>query len=125
MLPSGWSGRLQASNLALRLQRNLLQSVEGQFLLHDLVDGRGNSLGSYRLEFPSAMSAPFSGSLRDAGGPLEVNAVLTVQPDRSWTLEGTATPRAGANEALLRNLQFLDAPDSSGRRHFSAAGGIN
>lgn len=125
MLPAGWTGRVQAQHLALQLHDKRLLGLSGELQLHDLQDGRGSALGSYQLQFAGATTAPWRGSLRDAGGPIELAAVVVVNADRSWSLDGTVTPRPGAPASLLRSLEVLGSADTSGQRPISAAGSFN
>ncbi len=124
MLPAGWTGRIEAQQLALRLQGRQIEGISGELQLRNLDDGRGGPLGSYRLAFAPG-SAPYIGKLVDTGGPLAVNASLTVTADRSWVLDGTVAARASAGAALRQTLDILGGPDASGKRRLSAAGSFN
>jgi hypothetical protein len=121
-LPAGWRGRLEIAQLALGLQGRTLRQLAGELQLQDLDDGRGNALGSYRLVFPAAGTAPFTGQLQDAGGPFEVRAEVKITGERAWTLDGTVLPRAGASAAYTRHLELLGPADAGGRYRISAAG---
>jgi len=125
MLPAGWTGRVEARDLALRLNDRQIEGIAGELQLRNLDDGRGGQLGSYRLVFAPQPAAPFSGALQDTGGPLAVAASLTIAADRAWVLEGTVATRAGAGETLRRSLDLLGPPDAGGRRRLSAAGSFN
>lgn len=124
-LPAGWTGQLEIDQLALTMQDRQLLALQGTVQVRDLGDGRGRTFGSYRLEFPAGATAPFTGALRDTGGQLEVLATLQIGADRSWTLDGTAAMRPGADPALARQLDMLDAPDAAGRHRLSAAGSFD
>jgi hypothetical protein len=122
MLARGWTGRLEAQDLTVSLQGNQLLALSGDLTLRDFNDGRGGALGSYRLRFPATASPPFVGALQDTGGPLAVTASLTIAADRHWLLDGQVTPRPDASAALLRSLDYIGAPDASGRRHLAVEG---
>ncbi|MEO6186573.1 MAG: type II secretion system protein N [Steroidobacteraceae bacterium] len=124
MLPAGWTGRIEAQHLALRLKGMRIDGVSGDLQLRNLDDGRGAPLGSYRLVFAPG-PPPFVGKLADTGGPLAVSASLTVTADRSWMLDGTVAARASAGPALRQTLDILGAPDAAGKRRLSAAGSFN
>lgn len=124
-LPAGWNGALEGDIQELSLEGPTLRQLAGSLRVRDFNDGRGAALGSYEVAFEPAAGAPFTGRLRDAGGPLEVAARLVVAADRSWTLDGTVAARPGASAALVRQLDLLSAPDASGRRQLSAAGSSN
>lgn len=121
-LPQGWSGQLDAHDLQLDLHGNTLHALAGNVLLQDLVDGRGGRLGSYRLVIPPAAEPPFRGTLNDEGGPLQLRGDITLEADRSWTLEALATPRPEADAGLRRQLELLGGADASGQYRISIAG---
>jgi hypothetical protein len=124
-LPAGWNGQLEVAGLTAATQGQQLTSLQGTLRVRDVGNGRGAAMGGYELVFPPAASAPFTGQLRDTGGPYEVAASLQLSPDRSWTLEGTVAVRPGTDPALDRQLDLLGAPDATGRRRLSAAGTFN
>jgi hypothetical protein len=114
MLAEGWTGQLQASDLTVKLQGNTLNLLSGEINLQDFNDGRGTTFGSYRLLFPRAAKAPFTGTLSDTGGPLAIKASITIAADRRWQLDGTVTPRPDAPESLTSRLEILGPPDATG-----------
>lgn len=122
VLPAGWQGQLETSALALRLDGNTLHELAGAIVLRELVDGRGQQLGSYRLTFPAGSAAPWTGALQDDSGPFEVRARLVVQADRSWAMDGTVLPRDAAGRAFEPQLQLLGPRDASGRYRLSVSG---
>jgi hypothetical protein len=122
MLARGWTGQLEAQHLAVSLRGKQLLALSGELSLRDFHDGRGGALGSYRLRFPPTTAPPFVGALQDTGGPLELAASLTIGGDRHWLLDGQITPRPSAPDALLRSLDYIGAPDASGRRHLAVEG---
>lgn len=124
-LPSGWSGRVELRDVEFDWNGGTLGRLGGELLVQDLVDGRGNSLGSYQLQLAPGDTPPFTGQLRDTGGPLEVDAQLQLAADRSWTLEGRMRARNAADQALGRKLDMFAAADATGWRRLSAAGDFN
>ncbi|MET0281469.1 MAG: type II secretion system protein N [Steroidobacteraceae bacterium] len=124
-LPRGWRGRLEAAQVELAMQHRSLQMLSGEVTVNDLADSAGTALGSYRLTFPVATQAPFTGHLQDAGGPFEVIAQLSVAQDRSWQLDGTVAARSAEAHAFDSQLEILGPADASGRRRLSAAGSFN
>jgi hypothetical protein len=120
-LPDGWSGQAEIRQLEFEWQQNTLRRLAGVLIVSDLRDARGNALGGYQLELPAGEAAPFTGQLRDTGGPLEVNAQLQLAADRSWSLEGRMRQRT-ADMGLARTLDMLSSVDASGWRRLSAAG---
>jgi hypothetical protein len=122
MLAQGWTGQLEARHLTVSLQGNQVLALSGELSLRDFNDGHGGALGSYRLRFPPSAAPPFVGALQDTGGPLELAASLTIGADRRWLLDGQITPRPSAPDALLHRLDYIGAPDASGRRHLAIEG---
>lgn len=124
-LPSGWSGRVELRDVEFDWNAGTLGRLGGELLVHNLADGRGNALGSYQLQLPPGDTSPFTGQLRDTGGPLEVDAQLQLAADRSWSLEGRMRARNAADQALGRKLDMFAAADATGWRRLSAAGDFN
>lgn len=124
-LPRGWSGHADVKRLEFDWINARIERLGGEFLISDLADSRGTALGSYHLEMPTSSSAPFTGQLRDAGGPVEVAAQLHLSADRSWNLEGRLRARDATNERLNRQLDMLGSADIVGWRPLSAAGTFN
>jgi hypothetical protein len=88
----------------------------------DLRDERGRAMGNYHVSFPPSIAPPYTGRLADLGGPLEIAGTLQLSADRRWSLEGTVRPRAEADAAITRYLQFLGAADAAGRYPLSLTG---
>jgi len=90
--------------------------------------GAGNTmirLGSYEIAFLESSSATVSATIRDIGGPLEVNGTVSLQPSREYLLEGFLVARPDAQRELLQGLSIMLAePDASGRRRFSFPGSL-
>ncbi|MEO6078807.1 MAG: type II secretion system protein N [Steroidobacteraceae bacterium] len=121
-LPPGWTGRLDAQHLTVRVEGTRLLALSGELTLLDFNDGMGSQFGSYRLVFPPAAAPPFAGALQDTGGPLAVTASLTINADRRWLLNGTIAARPAAGLALRKRLDILGAPDANGRYPLSIEG---
>ncbi|MFO7326541.1 MAG: type II secretion system protein N [Pseudomonadota bacterium] len=121
-LPAGWRGQLDLRGFDLDWQDGIIGRLGGELLVSDLVDARGTALGSYRLVFEPAASPPFTGTLTDRGGPLEVSARLELTADQSWSLEGRMRARNQGDAALNRALDMLSFADAEGWRRLSAAG---
>jgi hypothetical protein len=122
MLAEGWSGQLEARNLTLQMQGNTLQALSGEVVLRDFKDAQGATFGSYRLVFPPADAPPFAGTITDSGGPLAVEATVTISADRRWQLDGLITPRSDASPELRSRLAILAAPDTNGGHRLLSEG---
>jgi hypothetical protein len=122
MLAEGWNGQLEARGVAVKMQGNTLQELSGELVLRDFRDARGASFGSYRVAFVPVPASPFTGTITDSGGPLAVAGTVTISADRRWELDVFITPRPDASEELRSRLQFLAAPDASGRHRLQSEG---
>jgi len=121
---ANWSGSLQLALPHLRLQGYRLLGIEGVITVQQLRQRRpALEFGSYELRFPaSADSSRSVGQLRDLSGPLSVAGTLSVDGNRQYEVDGTVLARADVAPELLRVIEILGPPDSSGRRPFSLAG---
>lgn len=120
--PAGWHGRLDIRDFDLDWREGVIGRLGGELVVSDLVDGRGTALGSYRLVFAVRDTAPFTGTLTDNGGPLEVNAKLELTADQRWSLEGRMRARDPRDAALNRALDLLSFAEADGWRRLSVAG---
>jgi hypothetical protein len=124
-LPSGWTGRAELRRGEFDWDAGTLGRLGGELVVSDLANRRGTALGGYRLELRPGSTPPFTGVLRDTGGPVEVDAQIQLTADRNWTLEGRMRQRDPADIRLARQLDMLDVADASGWRRLSAAGDFN
>lgn len=121
-LPAGWRANFEAHDVVLESRGRTLQQVGGTLTARDLTDERGTRLGDFQLQFAPQASAPFTGTLHDLGGPIELVAKLVVKADRAWALDGVAALRPGAPPQLARMLDQFNAADISGRRRILLEG---
>lgn len=125
----GWSGIANVSiqKLALDLSpsgaalRSAVGEIEGSDVSSQQV-AHGTDLGSYALTFSDAAlsaSDDVNAALADRGGPLNLNASLTLATKtRTGLLSGTVKERENAPPALrqeLDNIAQLRARDAQGR----------
>ena len=132
-LPRGWSGRAVGAFEELHLAGTWPATARGTLDLAGLVapSPRG-ALGSFQLVFPHPQPQPslsvpqddhnLTAQVTDKDGPIEVRAQLTVNPARSFSLEGTLAARGAVPPALQQTLQLLGPADAAGRRQFSVGG---
>lgn len=81
--------------------------------------------GTYELAFSADKLDPddlLTGSLKDAGGPLEITGTVTITPPRSYEVVGTARPRPEAPPELRSALQMLGPATADGSHALSLAG---
>jgi Type II secretion system (T2SS), protein N len=125
MLPADLTGQLLIERATLGLKENTLLALEGRLQLRDIVDASGARYGSYQLDFAPVTAPPYVGKLVDTGGPLSVDAVLTIQPDRSWRIQGSVAARDAGDVNLNRRLDLIGSPDAAGRRALAAEGSFH
>lgn len=122
---AGWRGRADIDIHELRGNFTRLLAAAGDVKVSNLASAQiaeGADLGSYDLVLaPDAVAADGSVSARlnDAGGPLEVQALIHYSAtQRTGVLSGTLKERPGASPALrneLDNLAQLRGRDPQGR----------
>ena len=80
-------------------------------------------LGGYRIQFdtPPDSAGRIVGTLRDQGGPLEVEGTLALTATPGYELQGSVRARPGAPPVLEQQIRFLGSPDGAGRRPFAQA----
>jgi general secretion pathway protein N len=126
MLPTGWTGMLNARMTDLALTHGWPSDAHGTLEVRDL-NGPSSKMGSYKATFPAegAQDANvLAGNVVDLGGPLRVAGTLKISPNRSYVLEGLVATQPDAPPDITRNLQYLGAADAQGRRQFSLAGSM-
>jgi general secretion pathway protein N len=129
--PQGWRGDVSGSFDSLTIENRWLADATGTLEVSRLFGPLRDpvAMGSYRvvLPAPAATDSPDAlvGALEDLDdGPLAVSGTITLQPDRTYLIEGLVAARAGAPQNIVDSLRFLGAPDAQGRRPFSIAGSL-
>lgn len=122
---AGISGDLALDFARLVLRNGLPEDVEGNvtvtnFFVPELSSAR---LGDYRAEFHTD-SGTVTAEVTDTSGVLEVNGVVTLAPDRSYSLIGNVGARPSAPPSVTRQLEFLGSPDDKGMRPFRFEGSL-
>jgi hypothetical protein len=126
---SGWRGiaevRIREIAADLSAPTPSLRSAVGEIDVSDVSSPRvadGSDLGSYALTFDDAalsVNGDARAALSDTGGPLSLDASLTLTPKtRTGLLSGTVKEREDAPPALRReldNVAQLRARDAQGR----------
>ena len=122
-LPADLSGRLRANLSRLHLSHGWIDDIQGHIEVHELFSGgrRPAALGAFELIFstPALTDGRHVGSLRDLGGPLEVQGRLTLGTTPGYLLEGSVAARPEASDILRDQLTLLGPPDAQGRRRFA------
>ncbi len=134
LLPvQGTSGLLSASFARLELERGWPIRAEGEVRLRDLqvtpfiptAGGQLIALGDYAIVFANGGGEALAAEIRDTGGPLEVQATLTLDRDRAYRLEGTVRPRPSASRDLVQGIEIMTGePDPAGRRPLGLTGSL-
>lgn len=124
-LPAGAHARLQGKLARLDWTGKYLSQVQGELLVQDLVGPRGQAFGSYQVTFAPTDSGRAelpTGLVRDAGGPLQLQATLQLTRDPGYVVDGRVAPRPSASADIVDMLKYLGSPDAAGQRPFSLAG---
>lgn len=130
-------GQVSAEMSAVVLESGWPISVVGQLRVRELevaplVPSAGQGLiplGDYDVSFEAREEPGIFASIRDVGGPLQVAATLTVDPDRKYRIEGRIGSRLDASPTLVEGLTLMQSlgyisgePDTEGRREFLIPG---
>jgi general secretion pathway protein N len=78
-------------------------------------------LGDYRADFQTTDSG-ITGNVDDLAGVLDIAGVITISPDRNYSLIGDVATRPGAPPSIESQLRFLGSPDARGMRPFRFEG---
>jgi hypothetical protein len=125
LLPAQQRGHLTADlGRVVVGEGGTLTSVEGSLELRDFrqLGAQPMDLGSYQVIFGPGSGKLVTGKVRDLGGPFIVDATLTLNPERSYLVQGYITGRTAAAERTVRELTLGAMPDTSGRSTFSFEG---
>lgn len=79
-------------------------------------------LGDFELRLRDAHPNSLQGTLKDAGGPLILEGILTVDPDGRYRFNGQAAVRDAGNQALRKTLQLLGPPNNNGQWPLNLSG---
>ena len=80
-------------------------------------------LGNYAAQF-QAQDGSITANVTDTAGVLEVEGVLTVTPDQSYSFVGDVGARPGSPPSIEDQLRFLGSPDNRGMRQFRFEGSL-
>lgn len=107
-------GTLDVKIAQLRLQGAWPTAARGSVDWHDAaVAGAAQAqLGNLRGDFVSASDASINGTLRDQGGPLQLNGTFTVNAG-SYDARATLAARDG-NPQVLDALRYIGQPQADG-----------
>jgi hypothetical protein len=127
LLPAQQRGTLTADLKRVSLGAGgAIGLIEGVVELRDFrqVGAQPMNLGSYQVSFDGAAAANgmVAGKVRDLGGPFIVDATLTLNPERSYVVQGYITGRTAEAERTVREITLGATPDTSGRSTFSFEG---
>jgi hypothetical protein len=124
-LAAGWRGIAKLQFNEIKSDFRKLLSADGKIDVTDLSSTQiaaGSALGGYELLLGAqgfAADGNINASLKDTGGPIEVDAKISYSPStRTAILSGTLKERADADTALrhqLDQLSQLRPKDAQGR----------
>jgi hypothetical protein len=122
-LPPDLHGKLHAEIDSLRLEQEVIKSIQGHLEARDLLDGVGSGaqrLGSYSVTFPPAADGDPVGQIKDlGGGPLLVKGTVKLTPSPpGFDLQVMVKAQPTAPPDMAQAIQFLGRPDVQGFRPF-------
>jgi hypothetical protein len=125
--PRGWEGKINLKLDSLVIVNNWPENAVGTVEVLDLVGPprQPAAVGSYKLTFPEQQSRTdvITGALTDIKGPLQIAGTLELKAaNRSYLINGLASPRPDAPRELTNALQFFGEPDAQGRRPITIDG---
>ncbi|MGI9202559.1 MAG: type II secretion system protein N [Woeseiaceae bacterium] len=122
---AGIGGDLSLDFARLEMRNGLPADVEGSVTVTNFFVPNLSSaqLGDYRADFYTD-NGTVMGDVADTSGVLEVNGVVTLAPDRSYSLIGNVGARPEAPPSVTRQLEFLGSPDEKGMRPFRFEGSL-
>jgi general secretion pathway protein N len=123
-IPSDLNGRVSLALDEFALRNRAITALKGVVEVRNLRQRTNDGLlplGSYELRFTGTPDASgnVSGTLKDLGGPLDVQGVLALTPAPGYLLNGSVALRPDAPPGLARQIAFLGSPDGNGRRPFA------
>lgn len=116
----GLSGTIDVDVRSARLHGRVIEDVAGELQVHQLASRTGEFpvSGDLALGFPGGTS----GTVKDRGGPVGLDATLTFTPEPGYVVEGFVIERPDTPRSLARMIAVLGTPDEQGRRPISVAG---
>jgi general secretion pathway protein N len=119
----GISGDLALQFSSLILRNGLPVAADGSVTVTNLYSPQLSAaqLGDYRADFQTSDDG-VTGSVEDLAGVLDVNGMITLSSDRTYTLIGEVAARPGAPPSIEQQLRFLGSADERGLRPFRFEG---
>ncbi len=93
-----------------------LQRAEGRIVWHQagVTAPQPLAFGDLQLSLTTAEEGVIEGRISDSGGPMQLNATLTLQADGGYNLKGKVSARESAPKELRSSLALLGRADSQG-----------
>lgn len=123
-IPGNIRGRVHAELERVDFGDKGFTALLGKVEVHGLeqIGGAGPlRLGNHEVVFdePVDSAGRIHGRIRDLGGPLSVEATITLTPAPGYLLEGNVAARTDAAPDLAQQITYLGRPDAAGRRPFA------
>lgn len=122
--PTTMWGYLDVSLPTVLVEQGVLQRVIGTVIWKDakLSLPQPVSLGDLTVTFEASNSPGIIGRFSDAGGPLQINGDLYLEPDGRYRVNALLKPRPSAAPELATTIAVLGRPDPQGRYRFTDSG---
>jgi hypothetical protein len=113
---TGLQGQVTAKLPRIALRAHRLSGIEGTVELANAALGppANVALGGFSLRLETTAQG-MRGVLKDTGGPLQADGVLTLQPDGNYRLNANLGVRDPTRSDLAQALKFMGPPGPGGR----------
>ncbi len=120
---NGIGGDLSLQFDILVLENGVPVAATGSVTVANLVarDLSAGTLGDFRAKFQTSDNG-ITGAVDDISGVLDIAGVITVSPDRSYSLIGEVAAKPGAPLSIEQQLRYLGSPNERGLRPFRFEG---
>lgn len=81
-------------------------------------------MGNLQADITTDEKGVLAAQLKDLDGPLKLDAVLQLNPDRSYSLNGSVAAARGADASLQQALGWLGKADGSGKHRLNLNGSL-
>jgi general secretion pathway protein N len=79
-------------------------------------------MGNLQADISTDENGVLAAQLKDLGGPLQLDAILQLKPDQSYSLSGTVAAAKGAEASLQQALSWLGKADGAGKHRLNLNG---
>src|SRR6185436_6165296 len=117
-LDAGYAGNISVNLAYLKVEKNLVTSIEGQVQATSLYSKRDRmALGGYSATFPKAAGGGDPvGQVASLEGPVDFEGTLKLTREPGWQVDGKIRTKPETPQSLVQQLAYLGAADAQGFR---------